>query len=111
MITSQRHGMTQIAGGLIILILHYFRHFIRVNTGPSERHFTYKKEKKIYGTGKGTGWSPNLWTGTNDVIIEVMFQNCPHILHRNPMNTVESRRNTDAFMTGRIETCKMLQNR
>ena len=52
MITSQQHGMTRIAGGLIILILHSFIHFIRVNTGPSERHFTYKKEKRYMGQDK-----------------------------------------------------------
>ena len=97
-IMTQRLGLTKKAATYQTKILKCFKHHIRTNKGRSEKYFKYETTYPIYGTGQGTGWSPTIWTSVKDIIIRTLHNNNAHILYTNPNRTIESKRNSDAFV-------------
>ena len=94
-ITSQHYGMDYESEIFIAIALMLLQHHIKLSTGTSEKYFTNIEENEIYGTGQATWRSPLILGNINDVIIKAMYDNWPHIIHRNPDRTIISERNKD----------------
>ena len=56
------------------------------------------KDNRLFGTGKGAGWSPPCWAANSDVISTVMETHTSGMLFGHPNRNIISHRHIDVFV-------------
>ena len=97
-IAAMRLGLSRQAARYMKKVLTNMKHKILVGGRPSELEFTSSLQKRLHGTGQGTGWSPVLWSVVNDVIITLMREHQPGQVFVSPNGNEVAKQAADAYV-------------
>ena len=92
----KRLGMPYFLSRFMCNVLREMQYSIRTDKGLSDRYSS--KDRQLYGTGQGAGWSPPCWAANSDVISHAMATHTPGLLLVHPNKQVRSNRHLDVFV-------------
>ena len=97
-LACQRLGLGDAAEKMLLETLDGAKHRIRTGFGDSKETYSSDETSTVFGTGQGSGGSPNFWHAVSDVMFECIDKELKGLLLTNPSETITSERNEDAFV-------------
>ena len=97
-IASMRIGLGKEAARFLVRTLRGFNHIILLEGVPSMKSFCDSLQKRVHGTGQGTGWSPVIWSAVDDIIISLMEKFQPGQVFDSPDGRIRAVQMLDAFV-------------
>ena len=97
-IATMRLGLGGEAAKFLVKTLREFRHKIMLGGVPSMKMFCDSLQKRMHGTGQGTGWSPVIWSAVDDIIISLMERCQPGQIFDSPDGRLRAVQMLDAYV-------------